>query len=361
MMKAAIYSPYLDTFGGGEKYMMTIAETLSQHNFDVDVLLDKNLIQFSADYLKDELSKRFNLDLTKTVFMDAPIGKASIFFSRLIFFRKYDVLFYLTDGSIFLPSSKKNFLHIQSPIIGEPAKSLWGKIKLKCWTSIIYNSNFTKNNSYKNWPLKSNILYPPVDINNIKPLNKKKYILSVGRFFGYLKDKKHDTLIKVFKDIFNSGQIKEWSLHLVGSASTGDKKYIDQLRNLAMNLPITFYPNLEYRELIRLYGQSSIYWHAAGYGETDPTKMEHFGISTVEAMVGGCVPIVIGKGGQLEIIEDKVSGYLWQTLEDLKESTLKLINEDRLRAQISRNAIKRSKKFSKDRFKESILEISYDK
>lgn len=354
-MKVAIYSPYLDTFGGGEKYMMTIAEILSNNNFAVDVLLDKNLDSFGSEYLKSELSKRFSLDLTRTSFLKAPIGIGSNFFSRLLFLRKYDILFYLTDGSIFLSSAKKNFLHIQSPIIGQPSKSLWGKFKLKCWTSIIYNSNFTKENSYKNWPLKSKVIYPPVDVNKIKPLKRKKYILAVGRFFGYLKDKKHEILIKTFKKLYDEKKIKDWSLHLVGSASKGDGPYLEELKKLAHGYPVNFYPNMNFAKLIMLYGEAGIYWHASGYGENDPTKMEHFGISTVEAMAGGCVPVVIGKGGQVEIVEHSKSGYLWQTLEELEFMTLKLINEDSLRDRISGSAVDRSKNFSKEKFNEKIL------
>ncbi len=37
-MRVAIYTPYLDTFGGGEKYMLTIAETLSKDS-TVDLFL----------------------------------------------------------------------------------------------------------------------------------------------------------------------------------------------------------------------------------------------------------------------------------------------------------------------------------
>lgn len=355
-MKIAIYSPYLDTFGGGEKYMMTIAQVLSSDS-SVEVFLDQHLKDIGGDYLKSELSKRFNLNLTKVNFISAPIGKDSSFFSRSFFLKNYDLLFYLTDGSIFFPTSEKNILHIQSPLVGQPANSIWGKLKLKSWNLIIYNSKFTENYSKKNWPLSAQVIYPPVDVDKIKPLKKKKYILSVGRFFGYLKDKKHEVLIRVFKELFEKRSVKEWSLHLAGSAGKGDQEYFEQLQNLAKGVPIKFYPNLAYNDLVELYGESSIYWHASGYGETDPTKMEHFGISTVEAMSGGCVPVAIGKGGQLEIIEDKISGYFWDTLVDLKELTLKLINEGHLRKQMSRNATDRSKSYSKNKFEESILRL----
>lgn len=357
-MKAAVYSPYLDTLGGGEKYMMTIAEILSQNNFDVDILLDQNLSSIGANYLKTELTKRFDLDLTKTHFIKAPVGKGSSFLLRLFFLKKYDVLFCLTDGSIFLPTSKKNILHIQSPLVGQPAKSIWGKIKLKVWNLIIYNSQFTKESSQDNWSLASQVIYPPIDTKKIKPLKKKNYILSVGRFFGYLKDKKYEVIIKTFIDLYKSKEIKGWSLHLAGAASEGDNPYLDELNSLASGYPIKFYPNLGFSSLIKLYGEASIYWHAAGYREDDPTKMEHFGIATVEAMAAGCVPVVIKKGGQVEIVEDKVSGYLWNSLEDLKVYTFKLINEDGLRDRMIKQVIKRAKYFSKENFESKIIKIT---
>lgn len=355
-MKIAVYSPYLDSFGGGERYMMTIAEACSLGNV-VDILLDQHLKELGVDYLKDTLSKRFDLNLKTVNFIKAPIGRNSSFLSRIFFLAKYDVLFYLTDGSIFYPTGKRNILHIQSPLVGQPAKGIWGKLKLKGWDLIIYNSKFTKENSKRNWPLSSQVIYPPADVQHVQPLKKKKYILSVGRFFGYLKDKKHELLIKTFKELFETGRIKEWSLHLVGSAGDGDRDYLAKLQGLAKRLPIKFYPNLDYHNLIKLYGQSSIYWHAAGFGEDDPVKMEHFGISTVEAMAGGCVPVVIAKGGQKEIVEDGRSGYLWETLNELKRVTIELTEDSNLRNQMAGQATARAKNFSQEIFKEKIMEV----
>lgn len=354
-MKVAIYSPYLDTLGGGEKYMMTIAETFSV-NHSVDVLLDNHLEKIDSSYLKDQLSNRFNLNLQSVNFVSAPFGKGK-FISRAIFLKQYDLLFYLTDGSIFYSTAKKNILHIQSPLIGQPAINIWGKLKLKRWDLIIYNSNFTKENAAKNWPLKSEVIYPPVDIKNIKHLKKKKYILSVGRFFGYLKDKKHKELIAAFKDLCEDPAAKDWSLHLVGSAGEGDQEYLSELKQAAGKLSINFYPNLDFDKLMDLYGESSIYWHAAGFEETDPTKMEHFGISTVEAMSGGCVPIVIAKGGQKEIVENTISGFIWDSLKELEQFTIKLIKDDKLREVVSKKAIERAKYFDKSIFEDKIKRV----
>lgn len=355
-MKIAIYSPYLDTLGGGERYMMTIAEALSDNN-SVAVLLDKKLGSL-GDYLKNELSKRFSLNLQKVSFTEAPIGKGSTSLERSFFLKKYDMLFYLTDGSIFFPTSKKNILHIQSPLVGQPAKSVWGKLKLKCWNLIIYNSKFTKEYSEKNWPINSEVIYPPVDTDKIKPLEKKKYILSVGRFFGYLKDKKHIELISVFKDFLANHDVKDWSLHLAGSAGEGDKDYLSQLKKMAEKLPVCFYPNLSYKKLINLYGESSIYWHAAGFKETDPTKMEHFGIAVVEAMAAGCVPVVVNQGGLREIVTSGEDGFRWDNIRELQESTKGLITNTSLLQEMSKQAIKSAERFNKNSFIENIRKLT---
>lgn len=355
-MRIAIYSPYLDTFGGGEKYILTVAEILSS-KAAVDLIFDNHLYSLGAENLTKNLGKRFDLDLSKVRICKGPVGKGSNSIERLLFFAKYDLLIYLTDGSIFYPTARKNIIHIQSPLAGEARKNLWGKFKLKGWDLIIYNSEFTKKNSESNWPIDSVVLYPPVDTDSIKPLKKKKYILSVGRFFGYLKDKKHEVMIKVYKGLQNSKKIDEWSLHLVGAASDGDESYLKKLQSLSKGFSIKFYPNLGYSDLVRLYGQSSLYWHAAGFGEDDPTRMEHFGISTVEAMAAGCVPVVINKGGQTEIVENGKTGFLWNNLEDLKEFTTRLVKDQSLRAKLSREAVTDSRKFSKKRFESEIGEL----
>ena len=90
-----------------------------------------------------------------------------------------------------------------------------------------------------------------------------------------------------------------------------------------------------------------------GYAQDDdahPEWMEHFGIATVEAMAAGCVPVVINKGGQCEIVEHGVNGFLWNTLDELASYTLQLIEDETLRARMSMAARARSRTFDRDHF-----------
>jgi glycosyltransferase involved in cell wall biosynthesis len=67
-------------------------------------------------------------------------------------------------------------------------------------------------------------------------------------------------------------------------------------------------------------------------------------------MAAGCVPVVINKGGQSEIVEHEISGFVWETLDELKAFTARLISDDNLRGRMSVAARKRAQMFSRETF-----------
>lgn len=44
----------------------------------------------------------------------------------------------------------------------------------------------------------------------------------------------------------------------------------------------------------------------------------------------GCVPVVINRGGQPEVVRNLIDGFLWNNTEELKKYTLKLISNNNL-------------------------------
>ena len=61
-MKIAIFDPYLDTLGGGERYMMAIARFfLRDHRVDVF---------WNKPEIKGEIQKRFGFNLDKLNFIE---------------------------------------------------------------------------------------------------------------------------------------------------------------------------------------------------------------------------------------------------------------------------------------------------
>ncbi|MCX6724523.1 MAG: glycosyltransferase, partial [Candidatus Shapirobacteria bacterium] len=124
--------------------------------------------------------------------------------------------------------------------------------------------------------------------------------------------------------------------------------------------PIEIITNPQFNHLKRLYGQAKIFWTAAGFGfdeAKEPEKMEHFGITTVEAMAAGCVPIVINKGGQKEIVKEGENGLLWEKETDLIAKTLKLMGDQKEWQTLSKKAQKKSQDFSEKVFYQRIKEI----
>jgi glycosyltransferase involved in cell wall biosynthesis len=67
-------------------------------------------------------------------------------------------------------------------------------------------------------------------------------------------------------------------------------------------------------------------------------------------MSAGCVPVVINRGGQKEIINEGINGFLWDTPDELIEKTLFLLqNPEKCRA-LSEAAQRNIEKYSFNEF-----------
>jgi glycosyltransferase involved in cell wall biosynthesis len=221
-------------------------------------------------------------------------------------------------------------------------------------------SDFTRHWIHSYWRRDSHILNPPIDVDQFVPGEKSPWILSVGRFFEGSHNKKHLIMIRAFKEMLND-KLHGWELHLAGGTSPSaiQQEYLEQVKTEAKGYPIVIHTDVSFSELVQLYARSSIYWHASGYGEDEgrePIKFEHFGITTVEAMSAGCVPVVIAKGGQPEIVHHAHNGFLWGNIKELKEFTQLLVTNITLRSQLANVAIYDSYKYDKRHFQTNVGE-----
>lgn len=337
-MRAAIHDPYLDTLGGGERYTMTVAQILKKKGWDVDV-------EWRETGILKKLEARLGLDLFGINVVDT-INKD----------RHYDLVFWLSDGSIPLLLGKKNILHFQVPFRRVGGKSLFNQLKLKKIDTVICNSSFTKKFIDKEYGVKSSVIYPPVDVESFRPAGKENIILSVGRFSQLLQSKGQDVLVDVFKKMVDKG-LSGWKLNLAGGTDVGGKEFVKKLRKGTKNYPIEIIENPDFLTLKKLYGKSKIFWSASGFEvdeEKEPEKVEHFGITVVESMAAGCIPIVLSAGGHKEIIKEPDNGFLWKTSDELLEKTKKLASNEKERVKIANQARLSSKRFSQERFEEEI-------
>lgn len=220
-------------------------------------------------------------------------------------------------------------------------------------------SQFARTWTTRRWGVDCEVIHPPVDINR-DVREKENLILSVGRFTATGHSKKQLEMMTAFGQLSRSAP-GEWQYFSVGGLSDGskDQEYFKSVDALTRDCPARLQPNIERGRLKQLYEKARIFWHAAGYGESEdrPELAEHFGIATVEAMSGGCVPIVVSKGGQTEIVEHGVSGFLWSTLTELKEYTGLLMRDEQLRARMGEAARARAELFSRERFVSRFREL----
>lgn len=346
-MKIGIYDPYLDTLGGGERYILSIASCLqSSHN--VDIFWDDLSIL-------DRAKERLSLDLGNVVQKSNIFTKDVGMIERVKITKDYDYFFYISDGSVPLLGAKNVVSIVQYPILDLKLGVLsW--LKFRNTKLILCYSEFVKRYLEELYKVQIKVLYPPVQ--GIKKTAKKEnIILSVGRFTQNKNAKKQRFMIDFFHK--NKAHFKNWRLVLAGAVLTEDEAFLRELKEIKGS-SVEIFSNLTRSDLEELYAKSKIYWHAAGYGEdlaSRPESAEHFGISVVEAMSASCVPVVYDGGGLREIVEAPVDGFLWSDEGDLLEKTKLLLGDNEIREKMSINARKRSRDFSLDNFCQEINKL----
>lgn len=354
---AALYNPYLDVMGGGERHILSILKVLAEHEYFPVIFWDKDL----TDKIRDALHIKFPLpiEFKKNIFASG----VSDSFNKYKSIGEHDIFLYVTDGSYFFSGAKKNFVFCMVPQQSLYNQSLLNKVKTGNY-SFISNSNYTAG-WLKKWGIHSTVLYPYIqqEFFDNHTTNKEKIILTVGRFFKHLHSKRQDKAIEYFLELQNSNeQFKDYKLFLAGSLKPEDNNYFEELKTLANNNPnIEFKTNISFDELLKLYKKSQYYWHMAGIDineEKNPEKVEHLGITPLEAMASGAIVFAYNAGGLKEIIKHGETGYLFLSKEQLIRNMKEAHDNKEKQATISKNAydyVKNS--FSYDTFKKRVEEI----
>jgi glycosyltransferase involved in cell wall biosynthesis len=367
--RIVLFSPYVPKHcGGGEKYFFDVAASLLTQGQDVTVGISgtEPLTESFITETRQRYSKFIQRDLSKLQFVSAPIGTAASWWQKLQWTAQFDVFYYQTDGSLFFSLAKKNILHIQVPL--KLDKSGWiERLKLANWQVKNTNSAFTQTVIQDWWQVSIPFVHYPMIQSpaaqlSVKQIQAKKLpvILHVGRFFRQLHCKRQDVLVKAFRELLakEPALTKGWQLICIGTIE--DQTYADEVHQAAAGLPVQFLHSVTHEELHQWYQKASIYWHATGF-EVDeaqfPEKMEHFGISTVEAMAAAAAPVVINKGGQKEIMTGELKNWTWLSLPELLSKTTALIQNPDLLETVQRAAKTRSVAYGQAQFDKVLLEM----
>ncbi|MCK9571106.1 glycosyltransferase [Candidatus Pacearchaeota archaeon] len=366
-IRIGIYDHAFHFAGGGQKYIAKIAE-LFQDKYEITFITNKDI----------SLSKYKE-------WFDIDISRCKLKIIKLDFFEKAE-RYFIDEGMVVheennpfdtISKESSNYdIFINANMLGK-VKPLSSASIFVChfpdrdkerffavdrYDYIITNSDYGTFWLKQKWGLDATLrLYPSVDMYNKEGgVKKEKIIISVARFeLGG--SKKQLEMVKAFGELCrrNPNVKKEWRLILAGGTHR-DNPYFDRVREEINTIHadnIELMPNLKDDELRELYKIASIFWHACGLNATDPHLVEHFGMTTVEAMQNDCVPIVIDGGGQKEIVEHGISGFRFKTIRELQDYTLTVMNDGPLREKVSRKAFERSHCFTSEIFEEHLIEF----
>lgn len=391
-MKIGFYSPFMgSTVGGGEKYFGTAAEAirdafpemvievLTPVPVDVETYeqmlgLDLHDISFRAmcrgrGGMKGRLNRIPMLRRYRDLAVSVRAARET---------RRYDLLISMVYVLPAFSRARRGIILCQFPYELTPPRRHHGLVamahklflrpylgmrrlllggEIDDFDEVICQSEYVQRWVKRLWDRGSLVVNPPIDVPEVEPdwEAKRNVILSVGRFFAGGHNKRHDVLIRTFRQLCDDG-LRGWELHLVGSlhlTTEADANYFERVRELAAGYPVHIHQDASRDEVDRLYREASIYWHAAGHGvdeQAHPAELEHFGMTTVEAMARGAVPVVIARGGQVEVVEQALSGYLWNEPEELTARTLALTDDAHLRRQLGQAAREASFRYSRARF-----------
>jgi glycosyltransferase involved in cell wall biosynthesis len=244
-------------------------------------------------------------------------------------------------------------------LLRDPRDLTW----LESYERVLANSEYTRGWIRRYWDVDADLLFPPIRVHELHPGTKRRSIISVGRFIsrGQGHQKKQLEMVQAFGALVRKGGLDGWKLHVVGGVEPANRPYFEQVKAAAEGLPVELHPNAPRTLVEQLFATSSVFWSATGLGEderTAPWTFEHFGMTTVEAMAAGCVPVVIDKAGQREIVRDGQDGYRWTNLDQLEARTLELAADEELRAKLGAAAVERAADFSDDAFADRWREIA---
>lgn len=355
--RVAFHAPYLYVLGGGEKYLLTILEEVTRAS-DTDVTIVSPTPPNVDSWHR--LNVRVDPDRLSWQRADArSVTRLSLGVDLLVAMTNYLPPLSLARHSVAVVQFPGEALHIA----GGPTLLRWcqGRIRLASYDSILCYSDFVHSWIERRLGVDSTVVAPPVDLpEEVTGGLKDPLVVAVGRFNPdvHSNNKKHDVLIEAWAQLAPRLEPNGWQLHLAGGLGDDQpsREYIARLRSKAADLAVRFHPNMDWAALANLYRRSTLFWHATGYGETQPERFEHFGITTVEAMAHGCVPIVFAAGGQLEIVQDGKDGRLWRSADELVSITETLIaRPDELFRTAAAGRVTAAA-FGKERFLERIRE-----
>ena len=370
--KIIIIHSRLETLGGAERVFLGIVEAIKSLGLDAEVITTyKPLIKVEVRtrYVLPRFVKGIPVHLRPLI----PMGMIPLtFFNRasliilsggvdlplygtLIPFSTYNAvpkILYLNGISSFtkrtLPPSLFSKLYYGSyQLIYFNFLKLLRDLTLHTSSLVLCNSNFTRENLKNTYPNSDCIVvYPPVNtrlFSKVRRLaNRKKLIVTIARIDPI---KNLESIIEIAKNVKREKDIK---FIIIGSLHKQFewyyKKLIGKIRSEDLRNNVKIVLGGTQRQILYYLARAKLYFH--------PPVAESFGISIVEAMSAGVIPVVWDFGGPRETVPAK---YRYRNLEEASSMIESLINQE-LKDE-SERVSHIAERFSKERFKNTMKKV----
>ena len=365
---AAVYTPYDIIYGGGESYLLQSIASLQSFGYAVDILVDPvNLARSLDDVMRT--AKGLRVDLKRAGLRLRHVAHAG---SELVGVPGSYSIFYLM-GNEKAPKLRGiglvNFYMCQFPFDLDDAIVPPRTRTLASYDYVLVNSHFTyaHYSKYISPTFEAMVdadmlipqvalLHPPVQpfagVGALTAPPPRRHITLLGRIFRGRQSKGQDLAIAAFEHL--KGRIpSDVRLRLVGNLVPGHEAYLDTLKRRAAHLNVDIVVGQPHETVLDLLRTTRVLWHMTGAGivYADPASHEHFGMAIVEGMSLGSLPIVLNRGGVVDIVKDGVNGYLADDLDDIARKTLQAYGlDDDAYGRMSRAAVHTAASFSADAF-----------
>jgi glycosyltransferase involved in cell wall biosynthesis len=377
-MKIAIAHHSLNIPGGAERLCLAVIEALLTRNYDVTLvtvektdwaLVKKNFGNITVPTSEAYLTKnRISKNLTKI-----PISMAyftafvmQLFASKSK--RKCDLVMN-TFGDVINSVADVTYVHFPlraavefSQIPAFSNKTMWQTVapfydKTVSLLDRIYPGQLLTNSKFMQQIIKetlsrnATVVYPPVNVESFSsdyPQNQKETAVAVVASYTPKRHLEQVPLIaKKTKhaDFVIMGKTDEYSVPTLKKLKT----LIDALQ---VKDRVKLQTNVPTNDLKEMLAKTKVYLHVMPY--------DHFGISVVEAMASGCVPLVHRSGGPWQDILDGKQGqygYSYASAAEAADIIDCLVSDENLRSTVASRALNRAKEFDKTVFMRKIVEV----
>ena len=177
----------------------------------------------------------------------------------------------------------------------------------------ISNSKFIQNSIKQKFSKNSIVIYPPVELELFRnEIKKENSAITVSR---YSQEKNLEFAIDVFQDT-------DVKYTIIGNTKTRiNKLYYEKIQSKVNTIQskISLLKNIERSQVVKSLQRSQVYFHASP---------ETFGISVVEAIAAGCIPIVPDNSAHKETVPINELRYNPNNKKDAQEKIKKAIEGD---------------------------------